>query len=120
MYFCSGQPMHYCSGVDTHRHRDTFDGHQILDSMRKAVKRPHQLPAGKLCVAFPRLRQQARAILESDYGVHFWVQFLDVVEVGGHDIDAGGLPRTDHGCEHNGVHHDNLGRESTGGNRLRN
>ncbi len=95
-----------------HRHRHALDGREILHGEREAVQRPPQLAARQLCIALARLRQQGGAVLQRDDGVDPRVEPLDVVEMGGHDLDARDAPRADRRGQADRIHHDDVGRRS--------
>jgi hypothetical protein len=55
------------------------------------------------------LYQQVCAILQRDDRIHTWIENLDVIEVGRHDLDAGQLPGGNVAGEHKAIQHHDVG-----------
>ena len=73
------------------------------------MQRPHELVARKLRIAFARLRQQVCAILQRNDRIHTRIEYLDVIEIGRHDLDAGQLPGGNVAGEREAVQHHDVG-----------
>ncbi len=74
------------------------------------MQRPHQLATPDLPISLCRLSKQLRAVLQSDNGVDPRIEFLDVIEIRRHDLDAGDLPGANGIAKRHRVqHHDARG-----------
>ena len=74
-------------------------------------------------VTFARLREQLSAILKRNDGVYLRIDLLDVVEIRGHDLNAGDSACVNRAGETCSIHHHEIIRVSHGraclGRRMR-
>ena len=90
-------------------HRHALDRGEVLHRLGKAVQRADVRTLGKLGVARARLGEKCRAVAQRDDRVDRGIELLDLVEIGGHHLDAGHLPRADRAGERDGIHHHDIG-----------
>ena len=83
-----------------------FDRHKVFDREGKPVQRTARFSTSDLRVLQLRFSQQIVPTAQRHDGIHQRVDALDVIEIGGHHLDARHLARADRLREYPGTHHD--------------